>query len=51
MLGARCMAALCENLEVLGETGTLDGGSAMLEELERAFDQVRPWLARARWSR
>jgi len=51
MLGARSMAALCENLEALGETGTLDGGLAMLKELELAFDQVRPWLVRARWSR
>jgi CheY-like chemotaxis protein/HPt (histidine-containing phosphotransfer) domain-containing protein len=50
MLGARSMAALCESLEVLGEAGTLDGGSAMLKELELAFEQVRPWLVRARWS-
>ncbi|MEO5362832.1 MAG: response regulator [Magnetococcus sp. DMHC-8] len=39
------LAALCQAMEQLGETGTLQGAAELLEQLERESDAVRQALA------
>ena len=40
-LGAQQMSALCMELEKLGRSGTVEGATALLAELERVFDRVK----------
>jgi PAS domain S-box-containing protein len=47
-LGAMQLAALCAELETIGETGQLEGAPAKLAELEAEFSRVKIALVRLR---
>ncbi len=47
-LGAMSLAALCAELETLGQTGQLEGAAAKLAELEAEFNRVKVALTRLR---
>jgi HPt (histidine-containing phosphotransfer) domain-containing protein len=48
-LGAGVMVALCADLEALGRSGGTDGAHALIDRLDAALEQLRPWLVPDAW--
>ena len=43
-LGARRLIDVCQKLETIGQTGSLDGASALVQELQTVFTQTKAQL-------